>query len=74
MFNPDYGDAYNNIGNCYAAMQMPDSAKPWFEKAVVTDPQNMKAALNLGITLKMLGDSVEAIKYIQRAQSSGLIR
>ncbi len=73
-FNPNYGDAYNNIGNCYAAMQMPDSAKPWFEKAVVTDPQNMKAALNLGITLKMLGDSVEAIKYIQRAQSSGLIR
>ncbi len=71
--HPDYGDALNNIGNCYAAMQKPDSAKPWFEKAVIADPQNMKAALNYGITLKMLGDSVEAMKYIQRAQSSGLI-
>jgi tetratricopeptide (TPR) repeat protein len=71
--HPDYGDALNNIGNCYAAMQKPDLAKPWFEKAVNADPQNMKAALNYGITLKMLGDSVEAMKYIQRAQSSGLI-
>jgi len=74
IINPNYGDALNNIGNCYAAMQKPDSAKPWFEKAIVADPLNMKATLNLGITLKMLGDSSGAMKYIQIAQSSGLLK
>jgi protein O-mannosyl-transferase len=69
--NSTYGDAYNNLGNCYAALQIPDSAKVWFEKAIVTDPSNVKAVINLSITYRILGDTIKANEYLQKARSLG---
>jgi tetratricopeptide (TPR) repeat protein len=71
QLNSSYGDAYNNLGNCYAALQIPDSAMIWFEKAIVTDPSNVKAVINLSITYRILGDTVKANEYLQKARSLG---
>lgn len=71
QINSSYGDAYNNLGNCYAALQIPDSAKVWFEKAIATDPSNVKAVINLSITYRILGDTVKANEYLQKARSLG---
>jgi tetratricopeptide (TPR) repeat protein len=71
QLNSSYGDAYNNLGNCYAALQTPDSAMVWFEKAIATDPSNVKAVINLSITYRILGDTVKANEYLQKARLLG---
>jgi tetratricopeptide (TPR) repeat protein len=65
--NPEFTDAFNNTGNCYAALQISDSAKIHFEKVLQIDPSNKKATYNLGITYKILGDSVTGQRYINKA-------
>ncbi|MCC6384300.1 MAG: tetratricopeptide repeat protein [Bacteroidia bacterium] len=64
-----YEDAYNNTGNSYAAMKNYDKALDYYKKAVKINPANSKALNNIGVTYFMLGDTVNAKKYLH--QGSG---
>ncbi len=70
-FNQTYTDALNNSGNCYIMLQKPDSALLFFEKAIQSDPGNVKAVINLGVTLQNMGDTVKAKAYFDKARSMG---
>ncbi|MBK9402880.1 MAG: tetratricopeptide repeat protein [Bacteroidetes bacterium] len=67
----NYTDALNNSGNCYIMLQRPDSAVSYFERAIQSDPGNVKAVINLGVTLQNLGDTVNAKIYFEKARSMG---
>lgn len=70
-FKSNYTDALNNSGNCYIMLQRPDSALGYFEKAIQSDPGNLKAVINLGVTLQTMGDTVQAKIYLDKARSMG---
>ena len=69
--NPVYTDALNNSGNCYVMLQRPDSALSFFERSVQADPGNVKAVMNLAVTLQNLGDTAKAAIYFNKARSMG---
>lgn len=52
-------------------LQRPDSAVSYFERAIQSDPGNVKAVINLGVTLQNLGDTVNAKIYFEKARSMG---
>lgn len=70
-FKSNYTDALNNSGNCYIMLQKPDSALVYFERAIQSDPGNVKAVINLGVTLQTTGDTVNARKYFEKARAMG---
>ena len=70
--NSSYTDALNNSGNCYIMLQRPDSAKVFFERSVQVDPNNVKAIMNLAVTLQSMGDTAGARVYIDKARSMGV--
>jgi len=70
-FDGTYGDAYNNIGNCYATMNQTDSARIFYEKAVAIDPSNVKAVINVGVIRNQMGDTAGARMWFEKARALG---
>ncbi|HYV95770.1 MAG TPA: tetratricopeptide repeat protein [Chitinophagales bacterium] len=64
QFDLQMASAYTNMGNCYAALHEYRSALDAFQKAIQADASSQEAAYNLGVTYLILGDTVNAEKYI----------
>ena len=69
--NAAYSDALNHSGNCYVMLQKFDSALIYFQRSVDVDPTNVKAVMNLAVTLQNTGDTAKANIYFQKARSLG---
>ncbi|MBT8368880.1 MAG: tetratricopeptide repeat protein [Deltaproteobacteria bacterium] len=65
--NPQWAEAYNNLGNLYKHQDLHDQALAHYQKAVQLNPQFYVAQNNLGNTLKDLGCWAEAIACYQKA-------
>jgi tetratricopeptide (TPR) repeat protein len=64
---PGLDQAYNNRANCYAAMGLSVKALVDYERAVDLNPFNSRARINLGITLRSLGDVDAALECFDEA-------
>ncbi|MEX2739660.1 MAG: tetratricopeptide repeat protein [Candidatus Wukongarchaeota archaeon] len=54
-------------GNYYYDIQNFRKAREKFEKVLRIDPENVKALINLGVTLEVLDEWEKALKHFQRA-------
>ena len=64
---PDLDRAYNNRANCYAAIGLSVKALVDYERAVDLNPFNSRARINLGVTLRNLGDFDGALNCFDEA-------
>jgi superkiller protein 3 len=67
FLDPNYTEAYNNIGLALYKMGRVDEAIIQYQKAVATDPNYAEAYYNLGLALYKMGRVDEAIASAQRA-------
>jgi protein O-GlcNAc transferase len=58
--------AFTNLGAIYIYID-PQKAKGYFEKAVAADPKMENAIYNLGVCLRILGDTEGSIKCLEKA-------
>ena len=65
--DPNYVDAYVNIGTLYYDRQKFEKAQRYYRQAVARDPHHAKAYFNLGNVLDELGCSDEAIELYEKA-------
>lgn len=67
-FDPQYDIAHNNLGVIYLDdLAHINKAKECFEKAIEINPNYALALYNLGRTLSIKGEKIEAAKYYQIA-------
>ncbi|MEW6078987.1 MAG: tetratricopeptide repeat protein [Thermodesulfobacteriota bacterium] len=64
---PDYDEAYTNIGGILVNLGRPAAALPYMEKAISLAPDNHEAYSNLGSAMQHLQRLDEAIVYYQKA-------
>lgn len=68
MYDPNYDIAQNNLGVIYLDdLAHIDKAKECFERAAEINPNYALALYNLGRTLSVKGEKIEAAKYYQIA-------
>jgi len=67
QINPDYVEAYFNLGNVLAEQGRWAEAIGYFEQALQIQPDFANAHNNLGIELCKRGDFVEAIAHFEQA-------
>jgi tetratricopeptide (TPR) repeat protein len=65
--DPDLDEAYNNRGNCYAALGLMAQAVADYELAVDLNPLNVKARINLGGILRDCEEFDEALLCFDEA-------
>ncbi len=65
--NPEYADAYYNLGTLYMKKEMRAEARQSFERALQLRPDYPDALNNLGLLAAQEGHADEAISYFQRA-------
>ena len=65
--NPNYVDAYVNIGTLYYNRQKFEKAQRYYRQALARDPHHAKAYFNLGNVLDELGCSDKAIELYEKA-------
>ena len=65
--NPNYVDAYVNIGTLYYDRQQFEKAQRYYRQALARDPQHAKAYFNLGNVMDELGCSDKAIELYEKA-------
>ncbi len=65
--NPNYVDAYVNIGTLYYDRQKFEKAQRYYRQALARDPHHAKAYFNLGNVLDELGCSDKAIELYEKA-------
>lgn len=65
--DPGLDQAYNNRANCYAAMGLTVKALVDYERAVDLNPFNCRARINLGVTLRSLGDYDASLNCLDEA-------
>lgn len=65
--NPRLGKVYNNRANCYATFGSLNAAIADYEMAIDLDPTDIRARLNLGITLRQLRCYEDAIEQFDLA-------
>ena len=58
---PDWGQALNALGNLYLDQDLPEKAKPVFEKAANLNPPDLSACYNLGRLKQLENDHQGAI-------------
>ncbi len=68
--NPDYADAYLNLGNIYLSVADLTSAQKCYEKALELSPTNIGVATNLGILHKYKGDLDKSEAYLEAVVKS----
>ncbi len=67
--NPNYADAYNNLGNVFQDLQQAENALECYRQAIRCEPNNANAYRNLGYVLKEHGRIAEGLDYLEQAQS-----
>ncbi len=70
-FRPDSPAGYNNLGYQYLHLEMPDSARVWFQQAAEADPDATRptawAYANLGEIHVRRREFAEAVSFYERA-------
>jgi uncharacterized protein (TIGR03032 family) len=67
--NPNYADAYNNLGNVFQDLQQAENALECYRQAIRCEPNNVNAYRNLGYVLKEQGRISEGLSYLEQAQA-----
>ncbi|HQP11152.1 MAG TPA: tetratricopeptide repeat protein, partial [Candidatus Omnitrophota bacterium] len=67
QLNPDFAEAYYNLGNVYSDLGQPSDAMKAYKLAVRLNPNFAEAHYNLGLAYTACGQYVEAIKVYQSA-------
>jgi len=57
----------NSLGESYAQMNKPGMARPFFEKALQSDPRHYMALFNLGVANLAIGEEYHAIRCFEKA-------
>ncbi|MGF1570424.1 MAG: tetratricopeptide repeat protein [Nodosilinea sp.] len=65
--SPDLDQAFNNRATCYAAVGLMEQAIQDYERAIDLNPFNVRARINLGATLRDLGNLDEALARLDEA-------
>jgi tetratricopeptide (TPR) repeat protein len=65
---PEYGAGWYALGNIYARVYQPDSARIAYEQAIRLMPGFAQAENNLGAVLEQLGRFNEALAHYRRAE------
>jgi len=65
--NPDYAEAYNDIGSALADQGKQEEAIGWYRKAIAINPEFAEALNNLGYALSQVGQNSEAIDHYKAA-------
>ncbi len=66
--NPDFAEAYNDLGKVYYAQGRPDLAMQHFRKALRLDPEiSAETYNNLGSLLGIQGEIAESIDHFKEA-------
>jgi len=63
---PSYLDAFNNLGNVYAALNNRDSATFFYARSIRIDSSYMKGYFNLGINYYSMGRFADAIPLLEK--------
>lgn len=66
--DPELDQAYNNRANCHVALGHWEAAITDYERAIDLNPFNVRARINLGITLRDLAKYDEALEVFEEAQ------
>ena len=69
--DPDYAEAYNNLGNAYLIKGEPDKAITTYKKAVAIRPDYANAHNNLAVTYCSKGNYESAIIHCDKAVALG---
>jgi tetratricopeptide (TPR) repeat protein len=64
--NPNYGNAYHNLGMCYDNLGKPREAITYYEKAAKLDDP-AESLFSLGLSWDALGDSRKAKDYYKKS-------
>ncbi|HEY9763867.1 MAG TPA: tetratricopeptide repeat protein [Trichocoleus sp.] len=67
QLNPRLDQAYNNRANCYVALNRRDEAVADYNRAVDLNPFNVRARVNLGVTLRDQGKYNAALDIFDEA-------
>jgi tetratricopeptide (TPR) repeat protein len=67
QIQPDYAEAYINLGNCLYRQGRMDEAIAHYQKAVEIKPDDVEAHSNLGGALLQKGKAGEAVAHLQKA-------
>ena len=67
QLNPQYSNAYINLGNVYYEKHIPDKAIQLYEKAIELNPQNAPAYENMGNAYADKGNLDKAIQLYEKA-------
>lgn len=70
QLDPNYGDAYYNIGSLYYQMKQYEPARDMFQKSVNLNPTDGQAKYNLGLTLEKLSRLGEAVNVLSQIPPS----
>ncbi len=65
--DPNFGDAYVNMGNIYYLQELFVDAQHCYRMAIACDPDHAKAYFNLGNTLDALQRTQEAVDCFQKS-------
>lgn len=69
--DPNYSNAYNNLGTLCGQRSEHDQAIKYFKKAIAVDPEMGEAYLNCATSYFMMKDIEKAIQYLEKAQKRG---
>ena len=70
--DPDYAEAYFNLGVLYDGVGRGDDALRAIRQAVDLAPETSRFRLALGLLLRARGQNEEALRHLQQAQLAGM--
>lgn len=65
--NPEFIEAYNNIGAAYGMLRQPQDAIQYFQKVAKVDPDYPKIYYEIAVSHSIAGQHREAIDYYQKS-------
>lgn len=70
QIDPDYAEAYNNLGLTYKQMGNLEMAKKNYEEAIRMKKDYPEALNNYGLLMSSMGDDKKAVEYFKMAQDA----
>lgn len=67
ILKPNYSEAFNNMGNCYNALNNHIKALELYNKSIKYNQSNPNPFCNIGIAYRKQGDYTQALKYIKKS-------
>lgn len=63
MYDPNYYQAYCNIGACYRSLKLYTDSRKFYKKAIAIKPDDAISRYNLGNVERLLGNYEESVKH-----------